>query len=297
MNFKPKISHEFPLNLNALSLSLCDYDYALVHHIKENEQYANYFKSALNSSRTVILDNSLFELGEAFSGQDYAEEIIKLNPTYYVVPDIFNNERKNGSQAKTFLASMPKCKSNPILVIHGVTIAELLVNYSKMVQLAKGYTDPIIAIPFGSAAFEVEIPQALEGLSPEELDQYRSNVLYRKSRNRFIMMKSLADSGIIQKKYKHHLLGNYSIMEYSYYRDSDTDFSFIASIDTSQPVALSLEGFAYQDHPSYKGKDAFYKPVVKINEVFYNNPMVDFILLLANIATFKRVINGGSYED
>ena len=86
-----KIAHEAPLSIFDKVQALTDYDYALVHLFEENEQYWDKFVKAKKDGREVLLDNSIFELGTAFNGDTYADWIIKLEPDWYIVPDVLDN--------------------------------------------------------------------------------------------------------------------------------------------------------------------------------------------------------------
>jgi hypothetical protein len=54
-----KLSHEVPLCLLEDSLDFNDYDYALVHLLDKDEDYADFFMKAKQQGRYIILDNSL----------------------------------------------------------------------------------------------------------------------------------------------------------------------------------------------------------------------------------------------
>ena len=41
--------------------------------------------------RQVLLDNSIFQLGESFSNDKFAQWVQKLKPTYYIIPDVLDN--------------------------------------------------------------------------------------------------------------------------------------------------------------------------------------------------------------
>ena len=81
-----KIAHEAPLSIFDKVQEVTDYDYALVHMFEENKEYFNTFVRALENGREVILDNSIFELGEAFEPKKYAWWVDVLRPTYYIIP-------------------------------------------------------------------------------------------------------------------------------------------------------------------------------------------------------------------
>ena len=50
-----KVSHEVPLCLLEDSLDFNDYDYALVHLLDKDEDYANFFKKAKQQGRYIIV--------------------------------------------------------------------------------------------------------------------------------------------------------------------------------------------------------------------------------------------------
>ena len=66
------ISHETPTSLLEESLSYNSYDYALVHLIPENKKYHDFYFDCVNKGRHVLLDNSLFELGESYDPEQFA---------------------------------------------------------------------------------------------------------------------------------------------------------------------------------------------------------------------------------
>ncbi len=62
-----KISHESPLSMLDISRTYNDYDYALVHLFEKHPSYYQFFEDSLRQGRTVLLDNSIFELGTFYS--------------------------------------------------------------------------------------------------------------------------------------------------------------------------------------------------------------------------------------
>ena len=45
--------------------------------------------------REVLLDNSIFELGEAFDSDKFAKYVEELKPSYYIVPDVLRRWLSN----------------------------------------------------------------------------------------------------------------------------------------------------------------------------------------------------------
>jgi len=85
------ISHEVPIPLLEKSKEFNDYDYALLHLVLKDEEYKNYYINAQKSGRKVLLDNSLFELGDAMAPEKLVEGINLIKPEWYVVPDALND--------------------------------------------------------------------------------------------------------------------------------------------------------------------------------------------------------------
>ena len=97
-NKPPLISHEVPLSLFEESQNFNDYDYCLIHLTEESDEYLKYFQKALRLGRRVIIDNSVFELGEAFDIDHFANSLLSvikdISPVQsarlvtYVIPDV-----------------------------------------------------------------------------------------------------------------------------------------------------------------------------------------------------------------
>ena len=78
------VSHESPIELFEESLNYNDYQYCLVHLMEESDEYERWFRTvATRFNQEVLLDNSIFELGEAFDSKKYAYWVRELNPNYY----------------------------------------------------------------------------------------------------------------------------------------------------------------------------------------------------------------------
>jgi len=73
------VSHESPISMLDASRKYNDYDYALVHLFEKYPEYYNFFKISLNLGREVLLDNSIFELGEAFDSKNLLSILRNLN--------------------------------------------------------------------------------------------------------------------------------------------------------------------------------------------------------------------------
>ena len=86
-----KIAHESPKSIFEDVQKVTDYDYALVHLLEEDEEYLRLFERAIKRGREVILDNSIFELEEAFEADKFAYWVDRIRPEWYIVPDALEN--------------------------------------------------------------------------------------------------------------------------------------------------------------------------------------------------------------
>jgi len=125
-----KIAHESPKSIFNDVQKYTDYDYALVHLLEEDEEYLDQFKEAVKKGREVILDNSIFELEEAFDADKFANWINELRPTWYIVPDALEDTKKTMSQMASW--NMHYSKSvygKKIGVVQGKTYKQIVACY------------------------------------------------------------------------------------------------------------------------------------------------------------------------
>lgn len=215
-----KISHEVPEELLQVSRSFNDYDYALVHLFEKNEQYYNFFKESLERGRTVILDNSAFELGKPYDLEKYQEYILKLKPTEYVLPDYRDNSKKNLESIQAWDPNIPGIK---IGVVHGEDYERFAQNYKDIAP----YVDKI------AFSFESFFDFIKDTLQHENLGMTREFIL-----------GTLASTGVIDRSKSHHILGAFTPQEFQRYKEVD----WIESIDTSNPVVHGYLGIRYEPH-------------------------------------------------
>ena len=137
------ISHEVPKCLFRDSLEFNDYDYALVHLFDKDPEYLAFYKESVKKGRHVLLDNSIFELGEAYDNEQFAKWVDELRPTEYIVPDALEDADKTIKQISgvyVFVSSVSVfVYSNFILclyqfVYHLFVILLLAVNFRKRFQ-------------------------------------------------------------------------------------------------------------------------------------------------------------------
>jgi hypothetical protein len=124
-----KIAHEAPKSIFHEVEKVTDYSYALVHLFEEDPEYLKLFQDALANGREVILDNSIFELEEAFDAVKFAQWVQELKPTWYIVPDALEDVKKTIQQMTEWNYKYKNLPGKKIGVVQGKTNT---LNYSKM---------------------------------------------------------------------------------------------------------------------------------------------------------------------
>lgn len=217
-----KIAHEAPLSIFDRVQELTDYDYALVHLFEESDEYYNKFVEALEKDRTVILDNSIFELGEAFDADSYADWIMKLQPTEYIVPDVLNDYKGTVNSFKAFKEKYPDLPGKAIGVVQADGYDHAVDCYNFMVKNADK-----VAFSFDYTFFERE---------DRDSDKLQAWMF-----GRIRLLNKMLSNGIIDTTKPHHLLGCSLPQEFKAYRD----LKWIDTVDTSNPVTAGMEGTFY----------------------------------------------------
>lgn len=259
-----KISHESPLCLLKESRVYNDFDYALVHLFEKYPQYYDFFTESLKQGREVILDNSIFELGVAFDSVKFASWVLKLKPTWYVVPDSLENTDETIEQFKNWKDTCSDLPGKKIGVVQGKTYAELVECYRFMSTEAD-----MVAISFDYKYFEL----TGAGLNKEQK--------WSSGRPKFI--RDLMMDGIYRPDKPIHLLGCGLPIEFMNYRTTKV----IHSIDTSNPVLHGMYGIKYGEYGLQK------KHLVKMADVFETEVTPDNLAIVNhNVKKFREIVHG-----
>ena len=219
------ISHEVPKCLFENSIEFNDYDYALVHLFDKDPEYLNFYKNCVENGRHVLLDNSIFELGEAYDNDSFAKWVEELKPTEYIVPDALEDKDKTMQQMEQWNISYRELPGKKIGVVQGKTPEEIIECYAYMDKYADADK---IAISFDYSLYEEIIPHS---------NKYISWMLGRAT-----MLANMVASGIINTKKPHHLLGCGLPQEFALYRKYD----WIESVDTSNPIVHGIKSIKYE---------------------------------------------------
>lgn len=259
-----KIAHEAPKSIFDEVNEVTDYSYALVHLFEEDEEYLNQFKKAISKGREVILDNSIFELEEAFDAEKFAGWVERLRPTWYIVPDALENVKKTMSQMAEWNMRYKDLPGKKIGVVQGKSYEEIKACYIYMNEIADV---DMIAISFDYSYYNVSYPHPNKYVS----------WCYGRAK----LLGDLLRDGIINEDKKHHLLGCSLPQEFSLY----SQYTWIYSLDTSNPVVHGIKGIEY-------GEDGLWsKESQKLFELI-NYEVEDTNTILYNINKFKYFTNG-----
>lgn len=264
-----KIAHEAPISIFNRVQQLTSYDYALVHLFEENEEYYNLFETAVATGREVILDNSIFELGTAFDSDKFAYWIDKLKPTYYIIPDVLEDCDGTIANFERWNFRHRNVQGDTIAVAQGNTYNEFVKCYQYLVNKVDK-----IAISFDYCFFNDWAKQ----YDMELPTKYHEWVYGRQ-----MLLKKMVMDNVINVNRPHHLLGCGLPQEFIKYKD----YTFIDSIDTSNPVVAGIKGIFYN------GKNGLEdKPSEKLFTMINYNPSDEQMLAIEyNINTFWRIVN------
>lgn len=221
-----KVSHESPLVLLEESRKYNDYDYALVHLFDEIPEYYQFFKDSLKMGREVILDNSIFELGEAYNPDKFAEYIKDLQPTYYIIPDKLNCCKGTITNLHYFIENYGDLSGKKIGVVQGRTYEDICCCYKEVDK----YCDKI-AISFDYDYYLDIVPETY------------GNKFQRWCRGRQLLLEKLLKDNIINTNKPHHLLGIALPQELNQY----DNYNWIESVDTSNPIVHGLYKIKYNN--------------------------------------------------
>jgi len=261
-----KIFHEAPISIFDKVQAETDGDYFLVHLFESTPEYLAKFYQAKDQGRETILDNSIFELGQAFDMKKFANWVDRLTPTWYIVPDVLENSYGTLANLnkwnKEYEGAFPESKK--IAVVQGKTYEEIVRCYSEIIET--GEVD-MVAISFDYSYYEKTFPHP---------NKYMSWALGRAK----LLGDLLADNIIDQTK-PHHLLGIGLPLEGIFYKD----YNWIYSIDSSNPVVHGIKKIDYRVNIGLFAKES-----QKLHEMInYPADKIDWHLVKYNIDQFKKI--------
>lgn len=264
-----KIAHESPIAIFDDVQKVTDIDYALVHLFETHPVYFDKFKKAVENGREVILDNSIFELGKAFEPNTYRKWIRKLEPTWYIIPDVLEDAVATiESKDRWFDELADFLPGKTIAVAQGATYFQFAYCYE---ELANDPRVDMIGISFDYSFFESWYPP----------NQWPVHTKYHSwSLGREELLHRLGKDGILNANKPHHLLGCGLPQEFIGYAD---EFPWIYSVDTSNPVVHGLKNIHY-DFGMLNNKES-----VKLFELIDTEVSKEqYDVIMSNINSFRK---------
>jgi len=259
-----KIYHEAPKSIFKEIQKVTDGDYALVHLFEEDPEYFKQFQEAKENGREIILDNSIFELEEAFDAEKFAGWVLELKPDWYIVPDALEDAKKTCSQMAAWNIKYKNLPGKKIGVVQGKTYQQIKSCYEYMDKIADV---DMIAISFDYSYYTESFPHP---------NKYVSWCFGRAK-----LLGDLVRDGIINTNKPHHLLGCSLPQEFSLY----SQYDWLYSLDTSSPVVHGIKGIEYREDGLWS------KESQKLFELI-NYQVEDINPILYNINKFKWFANG-----
>jgi len=232
------ISHESPTCLLETSRGYNDYDYCLVHLLPENTKYRDFYFESVEMGRHVLLDNSIFELGEAYDSKEFATWVNKLRPTEYIVPDVLEDSNATVDSFKKFTSEYNNLPGKKIGVIQGKTYQEIVDCYN---YIAPRVDKVAISFDYSFYLNEWENINSIEKETdplPIWVSWLEQNKWVRYSLGRVALLYRLYNDKILLKK-PHHLLGCATPWEFKLIARSPFKNN-IATIDTSNPIVSAI---------------------------------------------------------
>ena len=261
---KIKISHEVPFCLLTKCREFNDFDYCLPHLMDENEEYRVFFQNSKNIARYIVMDNSLHELGEAYSTDRLMYWVNKLEPDEFIVPDVWEDYAASVRNAKQWANIQLPENTTKVAVVQAKSLHEA----NLCVQAYKDLGYKKIAFSYGASYYNDICPHPNQDLG--------------KAIGRFMVISTMFRDKTIVNTDRIHLLGTASPIEFGMYKN----MPFIESIDTSNPIMAAIGEMPY----TKMGLNS--KPVANMNK--YQDVSLDFVnedLVEYNVEMFRKINN------
>jgi hypothetical protein len=256
-----KINHEVPLCLLEDSKKFNDYEFILPHLLDQDEDYTKYMVQAKKEGRYIIMDNSLHELGEAYSTDRLLYWINEIKPNEFIIPDVWMDSNKSVVNARKWAQITLPEGVTKVAVVQGESMTSAGVCY----QIYKDLGYKKIAFSYGADYYADLVPHPDKNIA--------------KALGRVYVLSSLYKRNIIQSTDRVHLLGTACPFEFSFYKE----MPFIETIDTSNPIMATIDNIKYNHLGIHN------KPTANINNSFYITD-IDYELLDWNIKMFGNLL-------
>ncbi len=232
------ISHEVPIELLPVSTTFNSYCYCLVHLLPLYPKYREHYFNSVKNGRRVLLDNSIFELGEAYNADEFANWVKELAPYEYIVPDCLEDATQTKNNYLSFFEKHTELPGKVIAVAQGKTyeeIKDLCLFFNNEERVSK------IAISFDYSYYLTE--ECIEYANRFALNT-RTEKWWNYCFGRLALIDRLVREKVITTNKRLHLLGCSVPFEFSIYRYLELD-QYVDTLDTSNPIVAGILGKRY----------------------------------------------------
>lgn len=257
-----RISHETPISLFERSLDWNDYQYCLVHLLSQEPEYLKHFERCRDEKIPFLLDNSIFELGEAFEADEFAKWVRRLRPDEYIIPDVLEDAANTIANMYSWFDKYSDLPGKTIGVVQGKTYEEIVKCYKAIDSVCDK-----IAISFDYSYYEESFPH--------------ENKFVSWCYGRVVLIQRLLRDGIINKDKPHHLLGVSLPQEFIHYQD----YTWIDSMDSSNPIVHGLLDIRYEEYGLLD------KQSIKLCDMI-TRPVENLESIKMNVAKFRKMVTG-----
>lgn len=282
------ISHETPISMLDVSRYYNDYDYCLVHLLPEFSEYRDFYFSSVQQGRRVLLDNSIFELGEAYNSDEFAEWVSRLLPTEYIIPDKLEDTQGTILSFSAFKDTYGNLPGKCIGVVQGKSFNELKECYSflssKVDKLAISFDYSYYLTLENDNDYKDFYKIIKERLKIE--DTHLQSKWCKYAIGRITTLYKLFAEGVFNTNKPHHLLGCSVPWEFKMLKVLPGNlFRAIETIDTSNPIVAGLLSKRYDNNHGLLEKWSC-KLVDYINSEVTSKQIID---IQHNINTFRYI--------
>lgn len=239
-----KVFHESPICMMHLLKPHTDGEYILPHLLDKFPKYRDYMIQAKQDGRYIIMDNSLHELGQAYSTDRLLHWIEELRPNEFIVPDSWEDPSENLSLAFTWSKIDLPQGVEKMAVVQFQCIEDAYHSYGQIKEM--GYKK--IAFSYGASFYKEYYSQVNQEMYGSLA---RVNTILR-------MIKK----GVIGPHDRIHLLGCFVPQEFIWFNGVKQ----IESIDTSNPIMAGINDIRYHQFGLSKKPTASIDEVIDIDE-------------------------------
>ena len=272
------ISHETPIAMLQESLKYNDYEYVLAHLYNAEPEYKAFYKKAVKNKRHVLLDNSIFELGESFDPIEYTKIIQDLRPTEYIVPDVLEDSDATIAKFEYWKENhLNEVQGIPIGVVQGKTYKDIKNCMKFMIENVDR-----IAISFDYSYY------LTIGRGDSDWEKLADG--------RCRMIEMLKDDLLLPYNKSYHLLGCSLPQEFLHVNSFKFVKKMFDSMDTSNPIVHGILGHRYEGEDGIRGLPD--KQKILLADLIHSKPNKKQLEdIKYNVDAFRYIMEESGYSN